>query len=493
MSVIATTDRVVLIRIPHTGSNARTPEELYDATRQWWHVSASRRDGSELSPTNALAVMDKTVVAAYRIDAWESREEDRRWGFIGADDPALHERYVGADVSEFFPKGAQNPLRYVNCPPVLVEETMHRDVAELERALGELSQNPLAALMYGQRELFHSNVLAWFFEQFPRETDEIFCPGPPEAGSVRREVLREHKHIDLWMNWSKDCSHAIENKVFSLPDAEQLKRYAREVIQPERPGAAMTLLSLLDPHWSGDAFTVPGAGTWKYLSYGTLAGRMEEALPHSDDYATQTVRKYAAMVRALEVAVKSSTVVTPDEGMDLPAWIAERVASTQLLQTLRKMRARNFAALLTEELQRALPVDIACSANYGQGGPNLTAWASLDPAREMSPLVGFQIEGSQFRLIAVVTHLSSHHGGTLAQRLAWGHDNAWAFEFSDEFASILDVKSAVDMPKPPKQFNKYEPDFIYRYRKVDALTFDQVRRAAISYFDAVAAHSDGQR
>jgi hypothetical protein len=347
--------------------------------------------------------------------------------------------------------------------------------------------------MYGQRELFHSNVLAWFFEQFPREADEIFCPGPSEAGSPRREVLREHKHIDLWMNWSKDYSHAIENKVFSLPDAEQLKRYAREVIQPERPGATMTLLSLLDPHWPADAFAVPGAGTWKYLSYGTLAGLMEEALPHSDDYATQTVRKYAAMVRALEVVVKSSTVVSADEGMDVPAWIAERVTSSQLLQTLRKMRVRNFAALLTDELQRALPMDISCSANYGKGGPHLTAWAPLDSMEEMSPLVGFQIEGSQFRLIAVLPDLANHNGGTLAQRLAWGRDNGWAFEFSDELASILDVKSAVDMPKPPKQFNKYDPDFIYRYRKVEALTFDQVRRAAISYFEAFAAHSDGQR
>lgn len=489
MTVIATTDRVVLIRLPQTGAAAGTADELYDATRQWWRIAASRRDGSELSPTHALAVMDKTVVAAYRIDDWQSREKDSRWSFIGADDPAFDERYVGADVSEFFPKGAQNPLRYVNCPPVLVDESLHRDVAELEHALNELNHNPLAALMYGQRELFHSNVLAWFFEQFPREADEIFCPGRPEAGSMRREVLREHKHIDLWMNWPSG-SHAIENKVFSLPDAEQLERYARDVIQPERPGAQMTLLSLLDPHWPGDAFAVPGAGTWRYLSYGTLAGRMEASIPHSDNYATQTVRKYAAMVRALEVVVKSSTVVSADEGMEVPAWIAERVTSSQLLQTVRKMRARNFAALLTDELQRELPMDIACSANYGKGGPHLTAWAPLDPGRKMSPLVGFQIEGSQFRLIAVLPHLSNHEGGTLAQRLAWGRDNGWTFDFSDELASTLEVKSAVDMPKPPKQFNKYDPDFIYRYRKVDALTFDQVRRAAISHFEAVAAHSD---
>ena len=493
MSAIASTDRVVLIRIPQTGANARTSEELYDATRKWWRVAPSRRDGGELSPTHALAVMASTVVAAYRIDAWQRRSEDGRWAFLGDEDAVAQERYQGADVSGYFPKGAQNPLRYVNCPPVLVDESLQRDVAELERALDELNHNPLAALMYGQRELFHSNVLAWFFEQFPRQADAIFSPGTLEAGSMRREVLREHKQIDLWMNWAGGLSHAIENKVFSLPDVEQLERYARDVIQSERPGAGMTLLSLLDPHWSGGAFAVPGAGSWRYLPYGALAERMEAAIPHADDYATQTVRKYAAMVRALEVVVKSSTVISADEGMDVPAWISERVTSSQLLQTLRKMRARNFAALLTDELQRALPVDIACLANYGKGGPHLTAWAPLDPEREMSPLLGLQIEGSQFRLMAVLPHLSNHNGGSLEERLAWGVDNLWAFEFSDELASIVDVKSAVDMPKPPKQFNKYDPDFIYRYRKVDTLTFDQVRRAAISHFEAVAAQSDGQR
>lgn len=117
MTVIAATDRVVLIRIPLTGAATRTADELYDAARKWWHVGASRRDGGELSPTHALAVMDQTVVAAYRIDVWKPRESDGRWSFEGGEDLTVGERYLGADVSELFPKGAQNPLRYVNCAP----------------------------------------------------------------------------------------------------------------------------------------------------------------------------------------------------------------------------------------------------------------------------------------------------------------------------------------------------------------------------------------
>ena len=140
MSVIATTDRVVLIRIPQTGTSARTADELYDATRQWWHVSASRRDGGELSPTHALAVMDKMVVAVYRIGAWKPREKDARWSFEGGEDPTLGERYVGADVSELFPKGAQNPLRYVNCAPSTPVSS------HVKRPSHETAQGPLASV-----------------------------------------------------------------------------------------------------------------------------------------------------------------------------------------------------------------------------------------------------------------------------------------------------------------------------------------------------------
>jgi hypothetical protein len=137
MSVIASTDRVVLIRIPQTGGAARTAEQLYDATRKWWTVAASRRDGGQLSPTHALAVMDKVVVAAYRIDAWQGREKDGRWSFVGEEDRAA-ERYVGADVSEFFLKGAQNPLRYVNCAPS-TPVSSHVDRPSHETALGPLA------------------------------------------------------------------------------------------------------------------------------------------------------------------------------------------------------------------------------------------------------------------------------------------------------------------------------------------------------------------
>ena len=56
-----------------------------------------------------------TTRGVFRIDAWHSASRSGRWMFDGAVDTEMERRYVGADVSEYFPRGAANPIRYVNC------------------------------------------------------------------------------------------------------------------------------------------------------------------------------------------------------------------------------------------------------------------------------------------------------------------------------------------------------------------------------------------
>ncbi len=101
--------RVVLIRIPRAYRPGMGSEALYEATRKWWRMNP-RRD-----PDWAFAIVGNRVLAVYRIDGWERSGDSRRWGFHGAADDELERRYVGDDVSDHFRRGAQNPIRYVNC------------------------------------------------------------------------------------------------------------------------------------------------------------------------------------------------------------------------------------------------------------------------------------------------------------------------------------------------------------------------------------------
>jgi len=109
-------ERAVLIRISRLYRPTMTRDQLYEATRKWWVVNPDR------DPDYALSVFGGVVKAVYRIDDWEqpSLPErvgrlERRWAFRGVVDPEMEQRYVGSDVTDYFPRGAANPVRYVNC------------------------------------------------------------------------------------------------------------------------------------------------------------------------------------------------------------------------------------------------------------------------------------------------------------------------------------------------------------------------------------------
>ena len=118
-------DKVVLIRVTTTFPRPFDWDALYEATRAYWVVGVSRRNrGATAAPDYAMAVHEGIVRAIYRIDDWFRTPEEeiakgrggpRRWGFSGQLARDLEDRYLGKDVTAYLPRGAQVPLRYVNC------------------------------------------------------------------------------------------------------------------------------------------------------------------------------------------------------------------------------------------------------------------------------------------------------------------------------------------------------------------------------------------
>jgi hypothetical protein len=128
--------------------------------------------------------------------------------------------------------------------------TVDRSPSALVERLGD---EPLTHLMLGHRELFHSNLLAWFFKCIPTAADRVFRPLTTNNCAQNkdvREVRREKNSLDLLFRWPGYNPLVIENKVFSLPDENQLEEYsARATRNGESP--ALWLLSLSDPGWPG--------------------------------------------------------------------------------------------------------------------------------------------------------------------------------------------------------------------------------------------------
>src|SRR5438132_7732543 len=107
--------KVLLVKIPRSAPSHADRAALLEATSKWWVVAESRRTRGPASPDFALAVNAGRVVAAYRIQSWQPAPTGHRWGFSGKLSQELTDLYSGLDVTPYFPPGAANPLRYVNC------------------------------------------------------------------------------------------------------------------------------------------------------------------------------------------------------------------------------------------------------------------------------------------------------------------------------------------------------------------------------------------
>ena len=125
IETIRLSDPVLLIRVPRTFRPGMSDVELYQATRGVWRIG-KRRDHIKY----VFAVYQGVVQEVYEILRWQpahttpyrTRQLDAkatrdRWEFVGrcADDK-VRSKYVGKSVADYFAKGAQNPITYVNVP-----------------------------------------------------------------------------------------------------------------------------------------------------------------------------------------------------------------------------------------------------------------------------------------------------------------------------------------------------------------------------------------
>ncbi|MGM3307971.1 PD-(D/E)XK nuclease family protein [Anabaena sp. WFMT] len=118
---------------------------------------------------------------------------------------------------------------------------------DIESIINELKVLPLFNLSLSSKELFHSNFLAWICEIYPKILGVVFADYLEHDVSSCEisNVYREYKKIDLTLKYSHGETLIIENKVKSLPDLEQLKKYSLE-----HPNVNFLLLSLVEPNFS---------------------------------------------------------------------------------------------------------------------------------------------------------------------------------------------------------------------------------------------------
>lgn len=65
------------------------------------------------------------------------------------------------------------------------------DEQQIAGLMGALKQDPMFAMSLGSKELFHSNLLGWFIENYPAVAEGVTGASGPVA------VAREKQNTDL--------------------------------------------------------------------------------------------------------------------------------------------------------------------------------------------------------------------------------------------------------------------------------------------------------
>ncbi|MFZ1700016.1 MAG: hypothetical protein WBO10_09155 [Pyrinomonadaceae bacterium] len=123
-------ERVILITVNRLYKHDITPELLYEITRGVWRIG-ERRENAKY----AFAVYKGIIREVYEIDSWhpapdgDSEERKKwiddneivvnevkkqRWQFDGHIATGLR-HYIGKSTAKYQVRGAQNPIKYVNC------------------------------------------------------------------------------------------------------------------------------------------------------------------------------------------------------------------------------------------------------------------------------------------------------------------------------------------------------------------------------------------
>lgn len=337
---------------------------------------------------------------------------------------------------------------------------MAADINLLEQLVDSLKRDPLFAMSLGSKELFHSNLLGFFIANHRAVAAAV----TGLTSETEATVYFEKNHTDLEVRIDDEPRLVIENKVFDLPDDEQLLEIAGKYPHLE---PRLVLLSLTPPNWgSSNTLSIPEqkGKAWTYRSYDELAESLQPVIPFikaTDSYDGLTLERWLMFIGRLGELAATAGHPGYDESLSPDLDMTKILGPARLDAAVQKMRFQHAARLLRNRGLTDVGVDFT-------RGSALLEWylGDHDELRW-----GWQLQRQQFRLVMIVPDGHEGYGTTLEKK---GIREAVAREHKTFFTFGNKAGSRSEMPKNPQAFNGYNPNFVYRYVSVPGLT---VRRA----------------
>jgi len=349
-----------------------------------------------------------------------------------------------------------------------------------------LEKEPLFHMSLGSKELFHSNFLAWFADCFPEQSAAVFRPWAvplAEARAARSE--RESSHLDLVLHLPGLAPIAVENKVFSVPDEEQLGRYAGGALARREVGrSAYThiLLSLISPGWTM-------YNGWRRVSYRELAEALRPQVMHiraADAFAGDLVEHYIVFISLLVELFDLLGTPAPDEPLLLNRTVVGCLERARVSAGVQKARTSCVARELHSAVKNKGWSGIHVGYDFTNGMSLLEGLESpraggSDPAGDA---LGWQLQGTQFRLAVITSQLQGPAHRKERETYVAERYSGW-FDFTplEAVTGAMGKMRAHEARSGRWNFQGYNPDFVYRYCTTPQLTPSQIVELGLLYLD----------
>jgi len=367
----------------------------------------------------------------------------------------------------------------------------------VKQVVQELNDDLIYALSLGSKELFHTNLLGWFAEHEPIISAALLREWDPRTPPALVRARRELHHLDLVLHEVKADGAAgparvvVENKMFALPNLEQLRRYGLVINTHFRDKPSLVLLSLADPGWPQGTWDDGAGNIWRHCSYQSLTQILtSDTRPlHVDRFAVATLQAWTTMMSRL--AQLSDLVSQPrlDEVLLLPEAVRNELNQIRLDAPVQKLRAYHVTAQLRKELGDLLTDEVSIGVNFTNGHGLIEAFVGVGDNVE----AGWQLQGSQWRMAIRVTkkHPLYGHGALLdAQRAQLADKTGWiAFEGTPFEGALSFPRIKGGTPK----FGKFAPDFVYRYVHVPNLTLTTAVDTGLHIIHCALSERDSPR
>jgi hypothetical protein len=349
-----------------------------------------------------------------------------------------------------------------------------------------LEKEPLFHMSLGSKELFHSNFLAWFADCFPELAAAVFRPWAvpmAEARAARSE--RETSHLDLVLHLPGLAPITVENKVFSIPDEEQLHRYAGGALSRREAGRreyTRLLLSLISPGWTM-------YNGWRRVSYHELAQALRPQVAYIravDAFAADLVEHYIVLISLLAELFDLLGTPAPDEPLRLNHAVVGCLERARVSAGVQKARMSCVARELRSAVKNKGWSSILVGYDFTRGTSLLQGFLSPGPdgSGPAGDALGWQLQGTQFRLAVMTGQLQGPARRKERENYVAERYSGW-FDFTplEAVTGAMGKLHAHEVRGGRWTFQGYGPNFVYRYCTTPQLTPAQIVELGLLYLD----------